>query len=90
MPFFVLKNTTIINANSQPLIRVFLLVYCVRSPFTLNVIPGLTKLAPCLTRGNPMISTGFLTHYTSFKGEGQFWYTSGSYVETIMLKVVEF
>jgi len=29
-----------------------LLVYCVRSPFTLNVIPGLTR--------NPMISTGFL------------------------------
>ena len=28
------------------------LVYCVRSPFTLNVISGLTR--------SPMISTGFL------------------------------
>ena len=37
-----------------------ILVYCVRSPVALNVIPGLTKLAPCLTRGDPMISTGFL------------------------------
>jgi hypothetical protein len=29
-------------------------MYCVKSPFTLNIIPGLTKPAPCLIRGNPV------------------------------------
>jgi len=29
-------------------------VYCVKSPFTLIVIPGLTEPAPYLMRGNPV------------------------------------
>jgi len=32
------------------------LVYCVKSPFTLIVIPGLTEPAPYSIRGNPVFS----------------------------------
>jgi hypothetical protein len=34
-------------------------VYCVKSSFTLIVIPGLTKPAPYLIRGNPIFEAGF-------------------------------
>ncbi len=40
--------------NDNKLIA-FALVYCVKNPFALSVIPGLTKPAPYLIRGNPSV-----------------------------------
>jgi hypothetical protein len=33
------------------------LVYCIKSPFILIVIPGLTEPAPYLIRGNPVFAS---------------------------------
>ena len=55
-----------------------LLLYCVTKPFTMIVIPGLTKPAPCLTRGNPVRQDWF----PAFAGT-----TSGFLLEFIPTKI---
>jgi hypothetical protein len=48
-----LENVSVTVVRVPAYRQALYLVCCVKSPFTLIVIPGSTKPAPCLTRGNP-------------------------------------
>jgi hypothetical protein len=43
------------------------LVYCLKNNFTIGVIPGLTKPAPYLIRGNPIFEAGFPLEFIPLK-----------------------